>query len=241
MAYLGSASLTWGWSALRNRELELHEIELDGLRLDLPLLQSLLPAAGPDTTGSARGPAAFPAPGSIAGLPGVAIGRLELSDVRVRTDSTTTITAQRLGLHAELRRGRTPALDLDWLAVGDHPARFATPQGRLALDPIARRAGGELELRLPDAGDFELSYEPAGRDSTRLMLDGRLASGQALDLDLLLEVGPMRGTPCCACAARRRGTGSTTCSWRSPHRPATGGCGRARCEPWPWGWAPNSR
>lgn len=186
VVFLGRGSVTWGWDDLKRRQLDLHEVELATLRLDVPRLQALLPApAASDSAGAAAGPS-FPAPGSLEGVPGIGLQRLDLGDAIVRVDSLTVVRLDSLIAHAEMRAGTTPLARLSWQGVRDEPLRFASPRGRLQLEPLTRRADGDVELQLPGAGDFSLGFAPAGRDSTRLGLAAELADGDRLDLDGVL-------------------------------------------------------
>lgn len=133
-------------ASLGRGDLRLHELTVEGLRLDLPALHRAFPSR--EAAGGGR---RFPRTGSLPPLSSLACDRLAIGGDQLRLDSLHVIRGLELAGSVELGATREPALRLDRL--------------RLALvDPAATLEGDSLSW-LPAQGQLEgrLAARMAGR------------------------------------------------------------------------------
>jgi len=174
---------------LLRKDVVVTKLELEGVRADVPAIQRAMPPAAPDTTRAAgsSGPPPFPRPGSVPGVPSIAVERLVIGVEAVHLDSAMRIEHLRLRAAADLRAGRAPTVRLDTLTVAA-PAQDATLR-RLTIDADRHALSGSGDVRV--AGwpiGIDLSGTIGDREGTLALrardLEPEPADSAGLDLDL---------------------------------------------------------
>lgn len=184
-------SLSIGLRALLDRDLALHELSLDGSRLDVPGILAHLPMTQTKPPATSR--RSFPRAGSLPFLPSMALEQVHLHMDQIHLPDSSSVRGAGLDGRIELRAGRVPEIRVNRLSGRDPERGWGVDTARVAVAPLEGRIEAMATGWFGRDWPFFFSCVPAGKNTFSLLLtrskEDRVpeSAGIRLDGNLNLE------------------------------------------------------
>ncbi len=184
LLFLNRVAVELALGDLVRRDLVIRNVEVLGVRADVPRLQEAALALAPVDTSQTRTPTSppkFPRMGSLANVPSLAVESVRITLQHVVLDSATTIRNGKIVTRADLRVGHRPWVVLDTLSVD-----ALLPSGEIALLQVTGTADETFDLNLALKNASDVVVDIAGSGALRIdpMEFTIELSGRAADISL---------------------------------------------------------
>ncbi len=157
---------------LVHRDLVVRQLDLSGLRADVPALRAQLERKQPESTAASSGKGGrLPLrAGALASLPSLALESFRLTVERLRLNASTGLASADLAGDLDLLHGHAPRLQLTELQARESGGGWELQGGQLTCDLAVPRLAGELTGRVAPDWPFRLQITPRADDSFQLVL-----------------------------------------------------------------------
>ena len=178
--------------SLVKRDIRVESAFVEGLSADIPAIASRFSTKEKTTAEREKGSSVFPRPGSLPGVPSVAIERMRVTAPFVRWNDAVSLTGVTIDAGLDVSHGASPWVRVDSLELVGPDSTWRVDELSLYVAPGKGLLKGEGTGTVSPHGSVHLSITPQEKDRFKMalatrtneMTDGWKEAG--IDLDIIL-------------------------------------------------------